>query len=195
MTHLATIDQLADTLGRELEATDRQADQALLDASNFIRAYTRQVISEVTDDEVELRGTWADDLWLPQKPVTALGAVSVRYRGTTEAEVLELDAWDPVPRRGLLSRCGGWGGPRSTIDVTYDHGYAEIPEDIATACCSIAARFCDVQPGTTGPVISTSIGSFSEAYAETPAAAATVGLSALEKTILDRYRNAAMAES
>ncbi len=141
MPAFATVADLATYLQRDLSGADwATAAQALDIATAAIQSYTRQAIEAVANDAVRLRGTWANEVVLPQRPVTAVSSVSV-----TEpfAAARTVAAGDYVWRQGglLLSRAPGhWGGPAAEVSVTYSHGFAAIPDDIRGVCLTAAAR-------------------------------------------------------
>ena len=134
---LASPEAFADYRQVAFDVDDRHAIKMLEVASSLIRSKTRQHITEQTYTDQELFGTWDSDLQLPQRPVTSLAALAVRYRYTTEFTTLE-DL--TVTRRGCVYRACGWGGPYAVVKVTYTAGYAEVPSDIEAICLSIAGR-------------------------------------------------------
>ena len=111
---LATADDLAGRLGRAL--TDAEIDQVELllgDASASVRAYTGQEFT-LGESTVRLRAR-GGVLRLPQRPVVAVTAVA----NTDEADVDF--TWYADDRAILSSPWASW------VDVTYTHGYEEIP--------------------------------------------------------------------
>ena len=66
MTDLGTLEGFAERRGVTVDLTDKKALTALEDASAFIRGYTGQVITQVTDDTVALDGTGLATIILPQ---------------------------------------------------------------------------------------------------------------------------------
>ncbi|MGW4505695.1 hypothetical protein ACWENO_13750 [Streptomyces sp. NPDC004436] len=113
------------------------ADLALASASAVIRRWTRQQITLVTDDVVTLRILTEQELVLPQRPV--LGVSQVRVNS------LVLQDW--VLSGDRLLRTGGWRRlPGATtypdpglVEVTYSHGYDEIPDEVRAVCLDLAA--------------------------------------------------------
>lgn len=185
---LATVEDLAGRLGRTLTGDEStRAELLLADASAAVRSHTGQEISsassttrlQVIDGRVRL----------PQRPVTDVtsvdnvdgaGQVFTWYSG----DVLELGGVGyalingPWPWAG---RCG-----KAWVDVTYDHGYEEIPGEIVAIVCQIAGRALGTKPDDSG-YTQESIGNYSYSVGGA-AAAGAVGLLADEKRILDRYR-------
>lgn len=113
------------------------ADLALASASAVIRRWTRQQITLVTDDIVTLRVLTEQELVLPQKPVLDVSQVRVNS--------LVLQDW--VLSGDRLLRTGGWRRLPGTatypdpglVEVTYSHGYDEIPDEVRAVCIDLAA--------------------------------------------------------
>ncbi|MEU3665750.1 hypothetical protein [Streptomyces virginiae] len=113
------------------------ADLALASASAVIRSWTRQSITQVIDDVVTLRVLHDYELILPQRPVASVS--QVRVNGLT--------LLDWVLSGDRLLRTGGWRRlPGTTtypdpglVEVTYTHGYAEIPDEVRAVCIDLAA--------------------------------------------------------
>lgn len=154
MPAFATLDDLAAVLGQTEEQVWESGADVVLDlATDLIRAEAKQHIDLVTNDQVELRGTWSHILRLPERPVVDVTAVRIR-NGSVFASEFPLQAnvdyrWD---RMGLLRRVsyitgrllspvsGYWGGDMAVVDVTYSHGYAVVPDRIRALCVGVAAR-------------------------------------------------------
>jgi hypothetical protein len=120
---LATPEDLASLLQQDVDTAS--ATLALEAATAVVQAVTGQRIVQVADDTVVLDLDDFDDstyLSLPERPVTAVGAVLVGATTVTDVTA--------QLRRGRLYRANGWrsallacpGGP-STATVTYTHGY------------------------------------------------------------------------
>lgn len=184
MAQFATVTEFKTLLGKlTLEARDEDAIALILQlASASIQNYTRQDIELVAGDVVKLRGGYSSDLWLPQRPVTAVTTVQI---GSGAALSSGAFGWD---RMGLLRRLSGnwiadnWSGANAdVITVTYSHGYATIPDDIKGVCLSLAVRKWENPAGigeTTGE------GDPGLSFARQTGFVLTAG----EKKILDRYR-------
>jgi hypothetical protein len=143
---LVTPEAFADFRGKTFDDTDFASVKALEVASDFVRAKTAQHFTPVENDEVELQGNWTRRLWLPQRPVTALGAVSIRRYGWTTFQTM---TGLTVNRRGLVLAYGwDWGGPEATIRAIYSHGSTTLPDGIEGIVLAIAARRRDNPAGT-----------------------------------------------
>ncbi|MGA4864106.1 hypothetical protein ACPB9J_15815 [Streptomyces lavendulocolor] len=113
------------------------AELALASASAVIRRWTRQTITRVVDDVVTLRVLTEQELVLPQRPVVSVS--QVRVNG------LVLQDW--VLSGDRLLRTGGWRRlPGTTtypdpglVEVTYTHGWVDVPDDVRAVCLDLAA--------------------------------------------------------
>jgi hypothetical protein len=121
---LATTSDLAAVLQiAEADLKTSTAQVLLETATAVVQAVTGQRIVEVVDDEVVLDADEFDGglyLNLPQRPVTAVGAVLVGATAVTDVS--------SQLRRSRLYRAGGWRSANcwsspSTVTVTYTHGY------------------------------------------------------------------------
>jgi hypothetical protein len=168
-------------------------EQALRWASARIRAATNQVLTEVADDTVRLRGTYAGELWLPERPVTAVGAVTVDGMALASG----LYSWSADGKLGagagewpvLNAPTGvsGWGGGAAVVEVTYDHGYTETPDDLKALCLAMAARQLSVPDYGAVTQRSETIGR----YTNSVSYGAARGFDDDERRILNRYRRRA----
>lgn len=178
---LVSVSDLGAKLRRTLDPADLSAIAAITDASNLFRSLSHQTISSVTDDVVELAGTWRRKLWLPERPVTGVKDVSITS---------PWDAWTlpdvnlQITRRGQLIRTDwcDWCGPDATVHLTYSHGYPVIPGDVKAVVLSMASRAFSNPTG----VLSRSIGTYSESFAA--ADGSSLGLSGAELSVIRRYR-------
>lgn len=149
----ATNAELEDWLGYTLDASETTRATLVLEvASATIQAYTRQTISEVSGDAVELKGTWEHVLELPERPVTAVASVSVdgvAQTVTTDYLVVknelrrpnaEYHNWQMPSNDFYPFAKTGWGGPSSIVAVTYTHGFDPVPDDIKGVTLQLATR-------------------------------------------------------
>lgn len=186
----ASISELGEYLGQDLEESDPRALAILKAASAAVQAWTGQTISKVTDDTVVLTGSWSGVLALPQLPVVGVASASVNTGGSIyevpdfqlrpDGHLLfgaALEAlWGPDPDDAEGGRA--WGGPNSGVTVTYTHGFDPIPEDVKAATLFIACRIWD-RPDA--PAQATG-------YAAAGATVAADGLTTLEQRLLRKYR-------
>jgi hypothetical protein len=157
MAQFATVPELADYIGRPIAAgvPTANATKLLQMASAKIQNYCRQRLEAVADDAVALRGTWSDELWLPERPVTAVASIQI---GTDP--VLPVDRYDWGRRGRVLLKAGSWLGPQTTVAVDYSHGYQVIPDDIKDVCLEAVARAIGNPEGRAQE----SIGNYSTVY-------------------------------
>lgn len=180
---LATVDDLEDRLQRTLAESEQiRADTLLRDASATVRAYCRRdfTASESTTRVRVKNGR----LRIPNAPVTAVSSITdmngndvtfTWYAGDViDFTVAPLNEWEIVP----LS------SPLKYVDVTYTHGYDEIPEVVVKIVCRIAATALD-SPAEDAGTQSESIAGYSYTRGTV---AASGGLFSDEKRELDAYR-------
>lgn len=141
----ATAEQLRIWLGLSTIDTTR-ADELLEKLTGAAKRVAKQQLEAVTDDSIELQGTWDKVLRLPQRPVTAVSAVAI------DGAALTVDVDFTWTRAGKLVRAsrpatllprmanGYWGGEHAVVTVTYSHGYATIPDDVVGVVLASAAR-------------------------------------------------------
>lgn len=130
MTSLATVPELEAYVGSVPDPT--RAQQFLDMASQVIRNRIGD-LGAVEDDTKTLDGG-SSYLFL-DGPVTAITSITVN--GTlVDPENYVWNTGGTV--RGLNSYV--FGSSIASVVVTYDHGYATIPDDIKTVCLNIAAR-------------------------------------------------------
>jgi hypothetical protein len=165
-------------------------------ASGTIRNEAGQQLELVEDDEVTLPGVWERVLWLPQRPVVEVSAISindfalppgtwvVRSSGQLMPFFAPLLNWSDAD--GWWGGPGGsnswWGGPAATVAVTYTHGYDPIPDDLRGVCLALAQRLLLLP--LSGAVVSESIADYSITYGRL----ATNQLMADERRTVRRYR-------
>lgn len=170
---LATVDELAAWLQLDADELPPAAALVLDTASAIVRRQARQDFTRrTTTATLYPRGGW---LRLPQRPVISVDTVRV-----AGAELVPA-AWLLVRDRLRLVRT-----PYTPADVTYTHGYAEVPPDVLAVVLSAAGRVLT----NPGDLRQESAGSVSVTYA-----AETIGasLAQADRDLLDRYRrNAAV---
>lgn len=160
-----------------------RAELLLVDASATVRAYARQDFTAVEDDTVRVR-IKDGKLRLPQRPVTAITAVT-----NTDGDDIVF-TWYSGDVVNVSNTGLDWfeREPLTTsptyVDVTYDHGYETIPDEVIKIVCRIAATALG-SPSEEAGVQSESIAGYS--YTRGVVAAAG-GLFDEEKRELDAYR-------
>ncbi|MCA1218696.1 hypothetical protein [Streptomyces sp. 8L] len=164
---LATPADLAAFTQRD-DIPEASATLALQVASGVVRRYTRQTITRVTGDSVDLAPRMGP-LVLPQRPVVAVTSVTVD--GTL------LTDW--TLRGNQLHRAAGWS---EWATVVYDHGYEDVPGDILGIVLGLAGQ------SVANPEMlrSEGIDDFNRTFASESLGAGT--LSADDKAALREYR-------
>lgn len=180
---LATAADLAAATQRT-DLDDAAANLALESASAVIRNFTKQQFTRVVDDVVRLRIIDERELVLPQRPVESVSRV--------RANSLVLVDW--VLSHDRLLRTGGWRClPGTTtypdpgiVEVTYTHGWAEVPGDVRAVCLDLAAMTVSNPGGLRERERSIDDWTQRDVYAMETLGSGT--LSAAHKSILSAYR-------
>jgi hypothetical protein len=201
-TPLATQADLEAALQRTLDPA--QAAMALRRASARVRKYTRQDITLVENETVTLPGN-GRVLRLPQRPLVLDDAhplTVVELFGITNQEYTALEGRDFTRIGTELTRGEAWWAPTrlmgfpwlrpqgvwaQRVQVTYSHGYAEIPDDIVDVVLDLASMAMTNPQG----LRSESIDDYSRTFA-----AETIGgpqLTAEHKEALRPYRAGAFS--
>lgn len=173
------------------------ANRALSEATAAIRNYTRQFLELVADETITLDSPGGERLFLPELPVAEVSEV------VEDGTVLTPGDHYKLGQNGILHRIGArWAKGIQIVEVTYSHGYAELPDDIVAIATRAAARAYQAglrasdDEGVMG-VSSKSLGDFSVAFSGEQSGGAgegVMGASAArmllmsEKDILNAYR-------
>jgi hypothetical protein len=168
---LASISDLSDRLGRPLTAAEEARAQALLqDASAKVRSYTKQAFTR-TDGETVVVRAQQGEIRLPQRPV--LNVTSVVAIGAGGAPNLPVVGWfwdgldiiristdSPtinLPERWYEEDVDAYPG---TYRVIYDHGAAQVPDDVVGIVARMVLRTLTA-PTMAGGVTGETIGPYS----------------------------------
>lgn len=151
VTDLPPLASLSDLSAYVQDEVDAATGLLLLDlASQVVRTETQQMITSVADDKVRLEGG-RQLLFLPERPVRSVSAVSGLYYATT-ADPFYYDIPDaaalygPLPpgiwvldaQSHLRLPTGSLWPP--VVEVTYTHGYDTVPRDLQAVCLEAAKR-------------------------------------------------------
>lgn len=191
--HFCTMQDVADFL--QIEVDEPSCERAIAEATAAIQNYTRQTLYQVIDDVLTLDVDEGQvKLFLPQLPVTSVDQV------VEDGDVLVVTDDYKLGRSGILHRVGSYWYPGvQTVEVTYTHGYEDIPPDIIAVATRAAARAYQAgllsadSSGVPG-IASKGLGDYSVSFQATSGAEAAMGASAArmllqsEKEILDYYR-------
>lgn len=170
---LATISDVEDRLGRTLTAGETsKATAYLTDASAL---FIQRAIQKFEVGESTVRLYPKDGVVrLTQRPV--IEVISVR-----DIDGIEIDyTWDG---RQSLYDLGDFRG----VTVNYEHGSANIPDDVVAVVAGMVARTLSISPDAATGVTQQSVGPFSQTYA-TWAVGAQVMMSPAEMKVADYYR-------
>lgn len=164
MPSFATTDEFAARLGIDLTADEvTRATTLLALASELIVDETRQELSLVTDDQIEMPGTTDDRIELPERPVVSVSSVTLDGQALAEggdwylegdtifrvATPLEILDGNLIADPYAYPFGVGFGSPVQTLTITYTHGYADaaIPGTIKAICLEAVVRVW-VNPGS-----------------------------------------------
>ncbi|WP_431980011.1 mobile element protein [Streptomyces qinglanensis] len=152
---------------------DPQMLAALRAASARFRGQVRHPVTRVTGDVEQADGDGTAALHLRAAPVVAVTLVEVDGQEVTDYRVLR--------RAGVLKRTDGLVWPADAeIDVTYDHGYAATPPEIAEVVVDQARVIYRVDPA----IAQVSTGSDAVTFAAT----AAVGVTSQWSAVVAAYR-------
>jgi hypothetical protein len=183
MTDFITTTEVGDYAGRDLSSDDG-ATLAVAMACQVVRTLTEQDFETATST-VKLDGTGTDTIFLPQRPVSTVGTVTVNgeaetdYTFTPEGRLIRTS--DDAPSYSTWASTeipsASWPGGRQNVEVTYEYG-ADVPEDIRMVALMLAYRLV-----TQGGSTQEQVGDVKKTYA-----VAASDLTNGEKAILAKYR-------
>ncbi len=191
---LAELTDVEDRLGYTLDPTQQTRVEALLrDASVVVRAYCRRDFTAgTTTARYRPRGS---KVVLPQRPVRNVTAVrAVLSFGTTD-QITPLTYWSHPGGHEVFigDQSAMINGPTFDfsdenvwIEVTYDHGFLAVPDDVITVVANMVVRNLTVPGGglvdlqTVGPY-TTRFGGF--------ASGGPLSMGAGDRDVLNRYRS------
>lgn len=168
--YLAQPEDLAAFLGTP--ADDPRLLAALRAATGRFRGAVRHPVSLVTGDVATLDGTGQPVLQLPAAPVVAVHGVQV------DGDVLE--GVRVRKAAGVLLHPSGCWPEWSEVTVTYDHGHALVPEEVAEAVIDQARAIYRLDPAIQQITTGTESVSF--------AATAAVGVTAQWQAAVEAHR-------
>lgn len=151
---------------------DPQLLAALTAASSRFRGQVRHPVTRVTGDVEQHDGDGTNVLHLRAAPIITVTLVEVDGVAVTDYKVLR--------RSGVLKRTAGCWPADAEIDVTYDHGLALVPADIAEVVVDQARVIYRVDPA----IAQVSTGSDSVTFAAT----AAVGVTSQWSEVVAAYR-------
>lgn len=198
LPHLADLSDVEDRLGRDLTPEEsRKADALLRDASTVVRNYCRRDFTMgTTTARYRPRGR---KIILPQRPVLSVTAVySVQSFGPTILTT-PLTFWSWVGGAEIIigDETLVINGPTIDFDdvnvwveVTYSHGFAEVPDDVRAVVANLVVRNVTVPGG--GLADMETVGPYTVRYSGFTAQG-PLGVSEADRQILNRYRSTTSA--
>lgn len=171
-------------LRTSVEYEELEAEMALRGASKKVQTYTGQTFALATTTE-RLKVKASRFVKLPQRPVVDVTAVVDMDDVAVEFEWYAGDKVTISPNVPDTWSFYARTTPIEWVDVTYEHGYDDIPDDIIAIVCQIAGR------ALASPADQTAGGETLGQYSYQTGAAAAAGVTGLllpERLTLDTYR-------
>lgn len=140
---LATPAQLRLWLGLPADSTeelpDATAELLIAGVSKQVLTFTRRSSFTSTETTVRVGGTGTGTILLPGWPVSAVTAVVEDPDGDAPGDLLAYVDWSEDGILTLLTG-GRWAARPRFYEVTFTHGYDEVPEDVRNLVLRVAAR-------------------------------------------------------
>jgi hypothetical protein len=190
VAQFATPDELATRLGVSFsEEEENRAGELLVLASGLIQREAKQLIERVEGDILIRRGTSADRVRLPERPVVSISAVTLDAVPFTEEidwylEGDELVRTSSAPSSTSFGLSGGWGDAGRILEITYTHGFDPIPDAVKAVCLEATVRVW----GNPGSVMQERYGSEQVSYLVQGVPSGLLLTDAEKQTISDEMR-------
>ncbi len=163
VTPLATSDDVAELLGRDLTSSEvTQVDAILVKASELFRREARQLFTP-GESATRLKAT-GGEVHLPQSPVISVSSV-VHYR---TARPVPYTRWQQVLQVPTLTNS-------DFVVVTYAHGSQTVPDLVRETVADVARKVFEIDPRARAGVVQTAEGTGPFTGSESYAAWATGG--------------------
>lgn len=194
LSPLADLEDIEDRLGRDLEPEESRKSAALIrDASTVVRNYCRRDFTHgTTTARFRPRGRKVS---LPQRPVLTVTAVKAVLSYGTNETITPLAYWswpggsevilgDP----NLIINAPDWVWDDSEVwcEITYTHGFTEIPDDIRSVVANMVIRNLTAPKG--GLIDTEGIGPYQVRYSGF-VSQGPLGISEPDRQLLNRYRS------
>lgn len=124
-----------------IDEDDPKLIDALRRLSNRFRGEVGHHISLVVDETIYLSGTGARGLLLPATPIVSTPTVRI------DGKTVPATDYEIGRTAGILRHRTGWPDGLENIEITYTHGYSQIPGDIADAILEMAEAFFNMTAG------------------------------------------------
>ena len=173
MVALLDLEDIITAVGREPSSPEEAAKwQFYIDTvSAFINSYVTASFEEIADDIIRRRADYYGVIDLGGDPISAV--TSVKNVKTAQETVWDFDGMNKI--RYL--------DPNEVVDITYDHGYAAVPDDVRYMAVQAVLGALDV--GDTGELVSFTVGDISETYSRVNDTGPTVV--SLSREVLRKY--------
>lgn len=183
-TRMAPLIPVADVetiLGRTLTTAEAAQVAVFIDfASSYIRDYTGRSFERRSNHLIRTQADAHGVVELPDPPIVSVASI---VDADAEGETwIVADQWDGMWRINGLR-------PWHTYLITYTHGDQEVPQSIAGVCASMASRQIINPAG----IRQETVGATSVTYASVFGEAGALGLSGLERQVLDMYADVALS--
>lgn len=161
--------------------TDPLATIALDSACNAVRDFLNLSINVVTDDTIIIDTDGSDRLMLPEAPVIALSGLSTLTTSTDfTTTAYDINTYVVDTEAGLVIFRGSFFPDRNAaVQLTYTHGFTNVPAGIRIVALTLAARIYDQ-----GLAKAETIGNTRLVYSHDE----SLGLSDREKSAIVKYR-------
>jgi hypothetical protein len=196
---LASVQDVTDRLGRLLTDVEQTRVNALLgDASAQVRRYCRKDFLFHAGDVMDIKGD-GSVIKLPYRPVTAVTSV-IAISGRPDIPDIPVSWWvfdgiDEVSiaessASGVINLPEAWydyGAFPGTFRCTYDHGYADVPDEVEMVVANAVIAVL-LAPTMAAGVIGETVGAYSYRL-ERSGGGISVALSQGDLSSLNDYRD------
>jgi hypothetical protein len=169
MSQIITIDDLTGYMNKTLTST---VAQQVVDAVNaYVERVTHRCWGEtkIATERVD----WNSSLYLRHQDVVGITTINTGYPGQTPDLMDEADYYvNPLGRVSFFTSTGGLApatrGSRSRndwLEITYEYGQLEVPEDLRLAALGLAAGFYNWASNGQREISSTQVGSYRVQFA------------------------------
>jgi hypothetical protein len=136
VARFATAAELASLLQQDVDTSS--AEQAL----DMATAEVQNLVGQLIEQDTVVAHLWVTDpceqlLTMPQRPVTAVTAVTIDGTAVTDYTVLPHALWR---EDGWIDGAQESAGQPIRVTVAHTYGFATIPDDIKRACLHLAAQ-------------------------------------------------------
>ncbi len=171
MADLITMDDVEAVVGEPATAADAAKRAYYIKSiSSFVNGYVDASFAVVADDVKRLQSDYYGIITLPGYPTSEVTSVVSFDTGLATSYYHD----------GMGSLSGL--DPLQTVDVTYTHGFAEVPEDVTELVLSAVLGALGVANG--GTLKQLDVGGVSEVFGDVTGALVVT----LAQSVLDRYK-------